>query len=350
MAPQLVTIGVLVVAVAAFAAAVYGLNRAFNKNKIAIRESQEAMQKYQGELGQINQGISTLEGLVDEYNKLKESGEDVTEIQQQIRDQFPELATELDLQRNGWENLNSVVEEYIQLQNELAADAARGYLSESIKNQTATLEDQVDTIEKQLTRLGKADVRQMNKWSIGKSDLSDAALALVNSETSEYVNVWPIIGENGNISYGTKEEHDKQIQELTQNKDKLVNELGTVSQDVLSGISDSYADAMARGQGITSSAGKGIYRYLVEGIADSWDADKQDYSEEAKQIVIEQGNLLNQAYEDYINNPANKEENKQLLNSFFGGDLSVVSQEDLNNFDKIFYQNILNFKKNVKIG
>ena len=48
MAPQLVTIGVLVVAVAAFAAAVYGLNRAFNKNKIAIRESQEAMQKYQG--------------------------------------------------------------------------------------------------------------------------------------------------------------------------------------------------------------------------------------------------------------------------------------------------------------
>ena len=336
MAPQLVTIGVLVVAVAAFAAAVYGLNRAFNKNKIAIRESQEAMQKYQGELGQINQGISTLEGLVDEYNKLKESGEDVTEIQQQIRDQFPELATELDLQRNGWENLNSVVEEYIQLQNELAADAARGYLSESIKNQTATLEDQVDTIEKQLTRLGKADVRQMNKWSIGKSDLSDAALALVNSETSGYVNVWPIIGENGNISYGTKEEHDKQIQELTQNKDKLVNELGTVSQDVLSGVSDSYADAMARGQGITSSAGKGIYRYLVEGIADSWDADKQDYSEEAKQIVIEQGNLLNQAYEDYINNPANKEENKQLLNSFFGGDLSVVSQEDLNNFDKIF--------------
>lgn len=336
MGPYTLALIAVSAVVAAVMAGVNALNKVLHKNEIAARESAEAMQQYQGELGKANQEIASLESLVEEYNKLKNSGEDVTEIQQQISDQFPELAQKLDSQRNGWANLNDVVKEYIDVQNEVAANAARGYLSESIKNQTAEINDEIDTLSKQVEYMENTI---LEGHLLRNTDRLTEAAKKEREETpfgSKLPDIYPILLDDGTYNWGTKEEHDAQLQDLKNKLSDTEKELADLPKNILSSQADSYADTMARGQGITSVAGKGIFRYLVEDIADQWDSTKNDYSEEAKRLVSEQGRILNQAYEDYINNPANKPEDKELLTSLFAGDLSVISQKDLEKFDKIF--------------
>ena len=176
MAPQLATMGVLVAAVAAFAAAVYGLNRLINKNKIAAREATEAIQKYTGEMGAANQEISSLEALQKEYEETYLKGEDLTEIKQQLIDQYPDIAEGLDIEKASYQELTKAIEDYIVMKKAESAEAAFGAISSRETEQVSEIKDELLDLEEQLDLLSgartEAEMNPTAEFTWGKEIIS----------------------------------------------------------------------------------------------------------------------------------------------------------------------------------
>ena len=291
----------LIVIVGLITLAIKKLNDYIHRNEIAAREAEEALQEYTGAMGAANQEIDSLQSLSDEFTKLTEAGEDTAEVRQQIIDQFPELAEQLDIETASYEKLTGTIEEYINKKKiEAAQNAAQAGFARQTK-QDSDLKGEIDDLE--------SDRRKLRY--VYSSLVSDSTNA-----NAEYV-----------------KSLEKQIGDIEEEIKEKTQELENVAEYTRGEISSIVA-GFAFDEGL-----KGDYsQQFLQALFGDLDVSKVD---------AETGKILESAYpytvemmQEYINSIGNIMESEDaelasVLASALGGDTTKITQEVISKWKEL---------------
>lgn len=354
MAPQLLAIGAIVIGIAAFAAAISGLNKLINQNEIALRKAAEAEQEYTGKMAAANQEIDSLETLSEQYKEAYKSGEDLTEIKQQIADQFPDAIEGLNLETASYEELTRAIQDYINAKKaEAAQDAveaakARQTENEINYNQQATdLENKyvgwnVPYIQaKDAIAAGdanaKIDVEGVTKTAQEVVDEYETILKQIDElrakalEGAELTNA-----EIGSIASKyildegiTGKYAQDYITSLLQGITSLdLNDDGTIKEGFISIASDSIQNYIDTIDQIMASSDTEVSEALAAALSGNPSKITQDIIDKLQAIGFDIKEALPNVYESYLND---MNENKDYLASLLG----FEKDPDLNDYPQL---------------
>ena len=140
----LTTLLPLVVAIGAIIYVIDKVNKYIHRHEIALREAKEALQEYQGALGQAQQEITTYQSLQNELDETYKKGESLIEIRKKIIEQAPEVADMVDVETASYEELTKAIQKYLKEKQEEAAINAINVA----KEQKTIAEEELETLPK----------------------------------------------------------------------------------------------------------------------------------------------------------------------------------------------------------
>lgn len=177
---------------AAIIGAVAGIAYLVTAKQREIKVTQEAIQTAKEEEAQHQSTARSAQNLLDEYNKLYQQGEDLTEIKQKIIDQFSGEIDGIEQAVNSYNSLNEVLEEYIKNQNILAGQKA--YERYGLERKNNNFQNESDR-QLQETLLGSISFyydydengNQQTKWFVKNPITEELVESFDKQEVIDYV-------------------------------------------------------------------------------------------------------------------------------------------------------------------
>lgn len=297
-AGMIVGYGAVVVAImAAIGAIAYFVTA----KKREIKAVEQSIQTHKEEEAKYQSTARSAQSLLDEYKKLYQQGEDLTEIKQKIIDQFSGEIKGIETAVNSYNTLNEVLEEYIKNQNILAGQAAYERYGAERKRGYIQNEDDRNTQEAMLGSIFQEYVydertgEQKSRWSFK------------NPLTSELI-------ENFN-----KQEIIDYVKENFPAKDYV----DTISQTEAEMMEDYFKET--EGYDISSQA-----LQLLSLDSSAWKETKEgsELTPEAK----ERGEAYQKSLNDYLKTLS--EEDSQLFQEYLNQDFANISEALANKFSE----------------
>lgn len=350
LAPVAVSAGAIIAGILALGTAIYGLNKALNADKIAIRETTEELQKYEGQLGAVNQEISTLESLQKELDTAYEKHEDLTEIKTKILEQAPEIANQVNVETASYQELTSAMQDYLrEKQKEASYNAIQASKTdlELAKKEKEILMKELDnkiTFSQDAARTNALvkgpyltkDNRYLTFEEINRIQTEGTAKEKqkLEQDLENAINITDKYYYNG-VYYNTKEEVSKAILESSNELAKLNQEIQNKSKISLSTLKIVASDqANLLGVENVQDAEK-IISLLMYGVT-------PDDFDESGNLITEIENLSKENIEKISNFSKNLLEDKsqdpelqKAWSSLLNGDYNELSQNQINDFDQL---------------
>lgn len=274
--------------VAAVGGLVVGIGYAITAQKMHIKKLKEERDASLQAAAGYAQQVRSLESLKSQYREAYLAGEDLTNLQEQLVSQYPELASQISLTADSYDVINEKIDEYIKKQKILQGQEAENAILTDLEIQ-------------------RSELPNLSEFYKQKTETKTVVHGEVAFEVVEYVDSWTIAG----VEYHNAEEAQRALENHYLQVDQIQLELTAEAAIDINPefqneeLEDAFTALLMREQEKALKNKDNTIEYKDES-----GEKKRRLTDEAKEQAIEEASSLANELNNELNKFANELDNK----------------------------------------